>query len=220
MAASATPPPVDGPHWKPVANVIETFHKRWGVLAADKFNAEPWWYRWSTASGWPRRLVHTVYPLGTRIDFDSDELDPDRDDEIVVRLNGEACIGWLAVWDPPAAAESKSPPVSPTQPEPAASSPLPRRKRAKRAKRAQKHAGGREPQYEWEIAASYVDRVVADNGLLPRNKKTGEPVKARAVDLMLQGFEDSEKAVPRSRRTVEKWITANWQRCRHWWGLN
>jgi hypothetical protein len=205
VVASATPPPVDGPHWKPVAKVIETFHARWGILAADKFNAQPWWYRWSTASGWPRRLVHKVYPPETRIDFDSDELDPDRDDEIEIRLNGEACMGWLAVWDPP---------------EPAALSTPSPRKRAKRAKRAQKHAGGREPEYEWEIAARYVDRVVANHGLLPRNKKTSEPVKARAVGLMLQGFRDSEKAVPRWGRTVEKWITANWQRCRHWWGLN
>jgi hypothetical protein len=154
VTASAAPPPFDGLHWKPVAKVIETFRERWGVLATDKFNARPWWYRWSTASGWPRRLVHTVLPPETKIEIDSDALDPDRDDEIEIRLNGEACCGWLAVWDPPAAAVSKSP--------------------SKRAKRAQKHASGRDPQHDREGAAAHVDHEVAAHGPL-RRVRTGKP---------------------------------------------
>src|SRR5262249_43784733 len=82
-------------------------------LAADKFNAQPWWYRWSTASGWPRRLSYAVLPPETPIKIDSDVLDPDCEDEIEIRLNGEACCGWLAVWDPPAAAEPSSPAATP-----------------------------------------------------------------------------------------------------------
>jgi hypothetical protein len=80
-----------------------------------------------------------------------------------------------------------------------------------------KHAGGRPPEYEWEVAAAYVDRKVAAHEPLPRHKKTGKPIIAQARDLMFKGFEDSQKVAPRHGRTVEQWIRDNWQRCRPWW---
>jgi hypothetical protein len=214
VAAGVAPPPFDGLHWKPVAKVFETFRARWGILAADKFNARPWWYRWSTASGWPRRFVHTVLPPETRIEIDSDALDPDCDDEIEIRLNGEPCYGWLAVWDPPAAAVSSSPPASPTQSKLTAPSPSPPAERAEH-----RHAGGRDPDHDWEGAARYVDQHVTDHGPLRRHRtgeNEGEPIYQHAVDLILGWFNNPHG--PPLERTVQKWVTNNPERCRHWWG--
>jgi hypothetical protein len=200
VAASGAQPPFDGLHWKPIAKVFEAFRERWGILAADRFNAQPWWYRWSTASGWPRRLVHTVLPPETRIeiDRDSDALDPNHDDEIDVRLNGESCCGWLAVWDPPAAAESSSPPASSTQLEPAAPSRSPPPERAEH-----RHAGGRDPDHNWEGAARCVDQHVADHGPLRRHRtgeRAGEPVRQHAVNLILGWFEARVRERERENR--------------------
>jgi hypothetical protein len=101
-----------------------TFRKRYGILAEEKFNEQmnEWWYRLTTVAGLPRQFTHTVLPPGTKIDIEDDledesAGDPEYGNEILIRLNGEPCYGWLAVWDPPAAAVSDSPRVSPTQSE-------------------------------------------------------------------------------------------------------
>jgi hypothetical protein len=81
------------------------------------------------------------------------------------------------------------------------------------------HAGGRDPDHDWEGAARYVDQHVADYGPLRRHKtgeNAGNPIDQHAVDLMLVYFNNPNG--PPLERTVQKWVTSHPERCRHWWG--
>jgi hypothetical protein len=77
------------------------------------------------------------------------------------------------------------------------------------------HAGGRDPDHNWEDAAHYVDDWVAAHRPLPRNKK-GQPILARAVDLMTEWFVDNDPPAPQER-SIRRWIRKN---PRSWWGPN
>jgi hypothetical protein len=80
---------------------------------------------------------------------------------------------------------------------------------------ASRHTGGRDPDHDWEGAASYVDHVVTAHGPLPRHKD-GEPVLARAVGLMTDWFEKNDPPAPQER-SIRRWIGKN---PRSWWGPN
>lgn len=83
---------------------------------------------------------------------------------------------------------------------PAATEPTPR------------HAGGKDPEHNWEGAAGHVDAWVRDHGPLPRHKN-GAPIVARAVGLMTEWFEDNDPPAPKER-TIQRWIGKN---PRSWW---
>jgi hypothetical protein len=80
---------------------------------------------------------------------------------------------------------------------------------------ASRHSGGRDPDHNWEDAAHHVDDWVAAHGPLPRNKK-GQPILARAVDLMTEWFVDNDPPAPQER-SIRRWIGEN---PRSWWGPN
>jgi hypothetical protein len=92
------------------------------------------------------------------------------------------------------------------------------------AEPAPRHAGGRPDDHKWVDAAQHVDRDVrldrdvAEHRPLPRNKK-GEPIMARAVDLMTDWFTKNDPPPPKPR-SIPRWIQNNPQRCRKWWGPN
>ena len=73
---------------------------------------------------------------------------------------------------------------------------------------APRHAGGRDPDHDWEGAARHVDASVAARGPLP-GKKNGEPNIARAVDLMTQWFKDNEPPSPKLEKSIRRWIREN-----------
>jgi hypothetical protein len=80
---------------------------------------------------------------------------------------------------------------------------------------APRHAGGRDPDNDWESAARHVDEWVAGHGPLPR-RKNGEPLRARAVDLMTEWFEKNEPPAP-PRESIYRWLRKNPHPA--WWGL-
>jgi hypothetical protein len=83
-----------------------------------------------------------------------------------------------------------------------------------------KHAGGRDPEHDWESAAGHVDGWVANDGLSPRplpRHKNGKPVIERAVELMIDWFQANQPPPPEPG-SVRRWIRRN----PHpgWWGSN
>ena len=79
---------------------------------------------------------------------------------------------------------------------------------------AVRHAGGRDPDHAWEDAAQHVDDWIAKHKRrLPRNKK-GEPIIARAVDLMTEWFNDNDPPPPEPR-SIRRWIKDHPHP--HWW---
>jgi hypothetical protein len=80
---------------------------------------------------------------------------------------------------------------------------------------APQHAGGRDPDHNWEDAARHVDDWVAAHGPLPRHKN-GKPILARAVELMTEWFEKNEPPPPQER-SFRRWIHKN---PHSWWGPN
>jgi hypothetical protein len=80
---------------------------------------------------------------------------------------------------------------------------------------ASRHAGGRDPDNDWKGAARHVDDWVAAHGRLPRNKD-GDPVLARAVELMTEWFNKNDPPAPRER-SIRRWIRKD---PRSWWGPN
>jgi hypothetical protein len=70
-----------------------------------------------------------------------------------------------------------------------------------------RHAGGRDPDNDWEGAAHHVDGWVAARGPLPR-RKDGEPNAARAVELMTEWFEDNQPPAPK-RESIYRWLRDN-----------
>jgi hypothetical protein len=80
---------------------------------------------------------------------------------------------------------------------------------------APRHAGGRDPDNDWEGAACHVDNWVAKHGPLPRHKN-GAPILARAVELMTEWFEENEPPAPEGR-SIRRWIS---KKSRSWWGPN
>jgi hypothetical protein len=70
-----------------------------------------------------------------------------------------------------------------------------------------RHAGGRDPDNDWEGAARHVDDWVAAHGPLPRHKD-GSPNKARAVELMTEWFEDNQPPAPQ-RESFYRWLRKN-----------
>jgi hypothetical protein len=85
---------------------------------------------------------------------------------------------------------------------------------------APQHAGGRDPEHNWEGAAGHVDAWIKKHGRpLPRHKggkQNGKPIVARAVELMTEWFEDNERPAPLDR-SIRRWIGKN---PRSWWGPN
>jgi hypothetical protein len=80
---------------------------------------------------------------------------------------------------------------------------------------APRHAGGRDPDNDWEGAARHVDDWVRAHGPLPR-RKDGEPNLARAVELMTEWFETNEPPAPKPR-SIYRWLKDNPHPA--WWGL-
>jgi hypothetical protein len=80
---------------------------------------------------------------------------------------------------------------------------------------APRHSGGKDPEHDWEGAADHVDACVKKHGPLPRNKK-GEPVLARAVELMTEWFVKKDPPAPKER-SIRRWIR---ETPRSWWGPN
>jgi hypothetical protein len=80
---------------------------------------------------------------------------------------------------------------------------------------APRHAGGRDPDHDWEGAARHVDDWVAAHGPLPR-RKDGKPILARAVELMTEWFCKNDPPAPQER-SFRRWIRKN---PRSWWGPN
>jgi hypothetical protein len=80
---------------------------------------------------------------------------------------------------------------------------------------APRHAGGRDPDNDWEGAARHVDDWVAAHGPLPRHKD-GKPILARAVELMAEWFDKNDPPPPQER-SFRRWIRKN---PRSWWGPN
>ena len=78
-----------------------------------------------------------------------------------------------------------------------------------------RHAGGRDPDNDWEGAAGHVDAWVAARGPLPRHKD-GKPNVARAVELMTEWFDKNDPPAPRER-SMRRWISNH---PRSWWGPN
>jgi len=78
---------------------------------------------------------------------------------------------------------------------------------------APRHAGGRDPDNDWEGAARHVDAWVAKHGPLPR-RKDGKPIVARAVDLMIEWFEKNEPPAP-EQRSIYRWLSDNPHQA--WW---
>jgi hypothetical protein len=70
------------------------------------------------------------------------------------------------------------------------------------------HAGGRDPDNDWEGAAGHVDALVRAHGPLPR-KKDGTPNVARAVALMAKWFEDNEPPPVPRRESIYRWLRQN-----------
>lgn len=79
--------------------------------------------------------------------------------------------------------------------------------------------GGSDPIHDWEAAARHVDAYVANpkHGLLPR-RKDGEPIKAKAIDLMWEYFEAKKQQVPQTR-SFYRWFDESPQRWRAWFGM-
>jgi hypothetical protein len=77
------------------------------------------------------------------------------------------------------------------------------------------HAGGRDPEHDWEDSAHHVDDWVAAHGPLPRHKD-GNPVITRAVELMTEWFNRNDPPAPHER-SIRKWIQKT---PRSWWGPN
>jgi hypothetical protein len=71
-----------------------------------------------------------------------------------------------------------------------------------------RHAGGRDPDNDWEGAVGHVNAWVHEHGPLPRNRK-GEPVVARAVDLMAEWFKANEAPPPPARTSFYRWLRKN-----------
>jgi hypothetical protein len=80
---------------------------------------------------------------------------------------------------------------------------------------APRHAGGRDPENDWEGASGHVDDWVTVHGPLPRHKN-GNPNFARAVELMAEWFKKNDPPVPKDR-SIRRWIGKN---PRSWWGPN
>jgi hypothetical protein len=80
---------------------------------------------------------------------------------------------------------------------------------------APRNAGGRDPEHNWEGAAGHVDDWVAANGPLPRHKN-GEPILARAAELMTEWFAENDPPAPQER-SILRWIG---KKPRSWWGPN
>ena len=72
---------------------------------------------------------------------------------------------------------------------------------------APRHAGGRDPDNDWEGAARHVDKSVAAHGPLPR-RKDGEPNRARAVALMAEWFRKNDPPPP-AQRSIYRWLKDN-----------
>jgi hypothetical protein len=72
---------------------------------------------------------------------------------------------------------------------------------------APRHAGGRDPDNDWEGATRHVDDWVTAHGPLPR-RKDGEPNVARAVELMTEWFNDNEPPAPK-RESIYRWLRDN-----------
>jgi hypothetical protein len=70
-----------------------------------------------------------------------------------------------------------------------------------------RHAGGRDPDNDWEGATRHVDDWVTAHGPLPRHKD-GEPNVARAVELMTEWFNDNEPPAPK-RESIYRWLRDN-----------
>jgi hypothetical protein len=80
---------------------------------------------------------------------------------------------------------------------------------------ALRHAGGRDPDNDWEGAAGHVDAWVAAHGPLPRHKDD-RPTVARAVELMTEWFEENQPPAP-PRESIYRWLRKNPHPA--WWGL-
>ena len=78
-----------------------------------------------------------------------------------------------------------------------------------------RHAGGRDPDHNWEEAARHVDDWVTAHGPLPRHKN-GKPNVARAAELMTEWFKENDPPAPQDR-SIRRWIRKN---PRLWWGPN
>ena len=80
---------------------------------------------------------------------------------------------------------------------------------------APRHAGGRDPEHNWEDAARHVDEWVAAHGPLPRHK-SGKPIVQRAAELMAEWFDKNEPPAPQEG-SIRRWIR---KKPRSWWGPN
>jgi hypothetical protein len=72
---------------------------------------------------------------------------------------------------------------------------------------APRHAGGRDPDNDWEGAARHVSDGVAARGPLPR-RNNGEPNLARAVQLMTEWFKKNQPPAPK-RESIYRWLRQN-----------
>jgi hypothetical protein len=75
-----------------------------------------------------------------------------------------------------------------------------------------RHAGGRDPDHDWEGAARHVDACVKKKGPLPRHPD-GKPAVVHAVRLMVEWFEKYDSGAP-TPDSIRRWIRNN---PRPWW---
>jgi hypothetical protein len=82
-----------------------------------------------------------------------------------------------------------------------------------------KHAGGVDPQHDWEGAADHVTAWVVNDEKtrrpLPRHKN-GAPNKTRAIELMKHWFEEVRGEKPPTRESFFRWLKDNPHP--EWWG--
>jgi hypothetical protein len=76
-----------------------------------------------------------------------------------------------------------------------------------------RHAGGRDPDNDWEGAARHVSDWVMAQRPLPR-RKDGKPNTARAVELMTEWFKENQPPAP-ERESIYRWLRQNPQP--EWW---
>ena len=127
-------------------------------------------------------MPHVIYPVAERVVF-----------TIVIAnaADGSPVTGErIAIG-----VEIERGPVEPRWPAPTEPAPI---------ESASRHAGGKDPENDWEGAAGYVDNWVAEHGPLPR-RKDGKPNKARAVELMTNWF---PPPVPKPT-SIYRWLRQN-----------